>query len=49
LPAAFSAGAMADAATGVGLTRIGTVGEGEGVRFHADGLDLQLEGFRHPT
>jgi thiamine-monophosphate kinase len=49
LPAAFAAGAVTDAATGVGLTRIGTVVAGEGVRFHADGMRLQLEGFRHST
>jgi thiamine-monophosphate kinase len=49
LPAAFAAGAVTDAATGVGLTRIGTVVAGEGVRFHADGMRLHLEGFRHST
>jgi hypothetical protein len=45
----FTAGAVADAATGVGLTRVGTVVAGDGVRFLEAGVPIVIEGFRHST
>ena len=49
LPEGFAQGSVADAATGVALTRIGTVVAGSGVRFLAAGTQVALEGFRHQT
>lgn len=49
LPAGFAAGPFADAATGVALTRVGTVLTGDGARFLIDGAPVALEGFRHRT
>ena len=49
LPATFGAGTVADAATGVTLTRIGAVREGLGTRFLAHGAPVALEGYRHRT
>jgi thiamine-monophosphate kinase len=49
LPDMFTAGAVADAATGVGLTRVGTVVAGDGVRFLEAGVPIVIEGFRHST
>lgn len=49
LPPGFASGAVADAATGVALTRIGTVAEGAGVRLLSQGSPVALEGFRHRT
>lgn len=49
LPASFASGGVADAATGVALTRVGTVVAGAGVRLLAEGRPVELEGFRHRT
>lgn len=47
LPEGFAGGAVADAATGIALTRVGTVVAGAGARFLASGTPVVLEGFRH--
>jgi thiamine-monophosphate kinase len=47
MPAGFAAGAVADAATGVGLARIGEVTAGSGVRLLDAGRAVALAGFRH--
>lgn len=47
LPGEFTAGSVADAATGVALTRIGSVVAGTGVRFLAGGAEVALAGYRH--
>lgn len=49
LPDHFAAGGYADAATGVALTRVGTVLPGREARFLESGQVVPLEGFRHRT
>jgi thiamine-monophosphate kinase len=47
LPAAFNASDLFVRECGLGLTRIGTVGQGSGVRFQLAGRPLELRGFDH--
>jgi thiamine-monophosphate kinase len=47
LPSSFDGAAQFGHDCGIELTRIGTVGEGRGVRFLSAGGELQLAGFNH--
>jgi thiamine-monophosphate kinase len=47
LPAAFNASEVFARECGLGLTRIGTAGQGNGVRFQLAGRPLELHGFNH--
>ncbi len=47
LPADFAAADHLEPASGVILTRIGTVEAGAGARFLADGAEVEVTGFRH--
>jgi thiamine-monophosphate kinase len=47
MPAAFADAAGCEAATGVPLTRIGTVTAGDGAHFTLSGAPITVEGFRH--
>ncbi len=47
LPAGWDSAADCEPATGVGITRIGRVVDGEGVRFLLEGLEVEVGGFDH--
>lgn len=47
LPPRFDAAAAFGRECGIGLTPIGAVGEGSGVRFLLDGREISLKGFDH--
>jgi thiamine-monophosphate kinase len=47
LPAGFEGAAEFARECGIGLTRIGTIGEGSGARFLSGGRELRLKGFDH--